>query len=151
MSNVPSSNDDRSSGDKPSEGSQEKINQPRSLAEHVSFSIAVLILVTLIGLVGYLWLGKREKDAPNPVVISKPVQELSGQFHVPFELTNEGDDTAESVQVVAELRIKGAAPETGEQQIDFLSSHETASGAFIFSQDPRKGELIIRVASYKLP
>lgn len=145
MSDVPS-NDDRPSAKPLSED-----KQPRFLAEQISFSIAALILATLVGSVCYLWLGKQEKESPNPVVIIKPVQELSGQFHVPFELTNEGDDTAESVQVVAELRVKGAPSETGEQQIDFLSSHETESGAFIFSQDPRKGELTVRVASYKLP
>lgn len=148
---VPSSNTDRSSEDRSSENRRSKNRQPRSLAEQVSFSIAVLILAIVIGTVSYLWLGKQEKQPPKPVVILKPVQERSGQYHVPFELTNEGDDTAESVQVVAELQIKGAAPETGEQQIDFLSSHETESGAFIFSQDPRKGELTVRVASYKLP
>jgi uncharacterized protein (TIGR02588 family) len=146
MSDVHSSNIDRPSESNPSES-----KQPRSLAEQVSFSIAALILTILVGLVCYLWLGKRGQDPPNPIVAVKPVQELSGQFHVPFELTNQGDTTAESVQVVAELRIKGTVEETGEQQIDFLSSHETESGAFIFSQDPRKGKLMIRVASYKLP
>jgi uncharacterized protein (TIGR02588 family) len=133
------------------EDSSSKPIQPRSLAEQLSFSIAVLILVTLIGLICYLWLGKRQPGSPNPVVTVKPTQEISGQFQVPFDLTNQGDDTAASVQVVAELQIQGEIAETGEQQIDFLSSHETESGAFIFSQDPRKGKLIIRVASYKSP
>lgn len=146
MSDRPSSNDHS-----PPESKSSDNQQSRSIAEQISFSIAALILVTLIGLVCYLWLGKREQESPHPVVTTKPVQKLSGQFHVPFELTNQGDTTATSVQVVAELRIKGIPSETGEQQIDFLSSHETESGAFIFSQDPSQGELIVRVASYKSP
>jgi uncharacterized protein (TIGR02588 family) len=139
MSHIHSSEDDRHS-------------KPRSLAEQVSFGIASLILATLIGFIAYLGLGKREQSPPNPVITqTQPVQQLSGQFHVPFELTNRGDETAESVQVVAELRLKGEVVETGEQQIDFLSSHETESATFIFTQDPRQGELIIRVASFKRP
>jgi uncharacterized protein (TIGR02588 family) len=125
---------------------------PRSWAEQVSFGIAALIVLTLISAVSYLWWSKRQPAPANPVIArTEPIQQLSGQFHVPFELTNEGDDTAESVQVIAELRIKGEVVETGEQQIDFLSSHETEAGMFIFSQDPRRGKLVIRVASYKQP
>lgn len=145
MSDVHSSGNDHPSESDPSG------KQPRSLAEQVSFGIAASMLAILVGLVCYLWLGKREPEVPNPVVTVKPTQELLGQFHVPFELTNKGDNTAASVQVVAELSMKGAIAETGEQQIDFLSSHETESGAFIFSQDPRKGKLVVRVASYKIP
>jgi len=140
------SDDDTSFEDEPSNHIQ-----PRSLAEQVSFSIAALILFTLVGFICYLWLGKGEPSSPKPVVTVKPIEEISGQFQVPFELTNQGDVTAASVQVVAELQIQGEIAETGEQQVDFLSSHETESGAFVFSQDPRKGKLTIRVASYKLP
>jgi Putative integral membrane protein (DUF2391) len=32
-----------------------------------------------------------------------------------------------------------------------MASGEKEEGAFIFSQDPRQGELILRVGSYKLP
>ncbi len=37
------------------------------------------------------------------------------------------------------------------KNISFIDSNETESGAFIFSQNPRKGELMVRVASYKTP
>jgi uncharacterized protein (TIGR02588 family) len=127
-------------------------NKPRSLAEQVSFGVASLILASLIGAVCYLGLWNREQAPANPIVTrDQPIFKLSDQYHVSFELTNQGDVTAESVQVIAELRSEGEVVETGEQQIDFLSSHETESGTFIFSRDPRQGELIIRVASYKDP
>jgi uncharacterized protein (TIGR02588 family) len=79
------------------------------------------------------------------------IREAPGQFYVPFSVTNSGGETAESVQVMAELRINGEVEEAGEQQIDFLASGEKEEGAFVFSRDPRQGELVIRVASYKLP
>lgn len=54
-------------------------------------------------------------------------------YYVPFEVVNTGGNTAESVQIMAELLIDGKITETGEQQIDFLSSGKSEEGAFIFS------------------
>jgi uncharacterized protein (TIGR02588 family) len=142
----------KSKEDDPADQSGSNTSQPRSLAEQVSFGIASLILASLIGAVCYLGLWKREQAPANPIITrDQPIFKLSEQYYVPFELTNQGDLTAESVQVIAELRSGDEVVETGEQQIDFLSSHETESGTFIFSRDPRQGELVIRVASYKHP
>ncbi|MGF2039438.1 MAG: TIGR02588 family protein [Nostoc sp. CmiVER01] len=129
-----------------------KTEQPkRSIAEWVTFSVASLILVSIVSLVGYTWLN--EKDQPPILSVSKKqtIREINGQFYVPFEVVNSGGDTAESVQVMAELLINGKVTETGEQQIDFLSSGESEEGAFIFSQNPLQGQLNLRVGSYKLP
>lgn len=124
---------------------------PRSLAEIVTFGIALFILAIIIGLVGYIWVN--EDDKPPILSVSKRqiVREVNGQFYVPFETVNDGGETAESVQVVAELEIGGKVVETAEQQIDFLSSSEKEEGAFIFTKNPRQGKLIVRVASYKSP
>jgi uncharacterized protein (TIGR02588 family) len=63
-------------------------------------------------------------------------------------VTNDGAETAESVQVLAELEIDGKVVESGEQQVDFLSKGEREEGAFIFSRNPQSGKLTIRIASY---
>ncbi|MBE8989624.1 TIGR02588 family protein [Nostoc sp. LEGE 12450] len=123
----------------------------RSIAEWVTFNVASLILAIIVSLVGYTWLN--EKNQPPILSVSKKetIREIDGQFYVPFEVVNTGGDTAESVQIMAELLIDGKVTETGEQQIDFLSSGESEEGAFIFSKNPRQGQLNFRVGSYKLP
>lgn len=124
----------------------------RTPAEWITFSIASLILAVLGGLVIYVWLDQeRQKPPAISVEDSQSIREVADQFYVPFEVTNTGGNTAESVQIIAELKINGEVAESGEQQIDFLSGGETATGAFVFSQDPRSGDLVVRVASYKLP
>ncbi|HLO46985.1 MAG TPA: TIGR02588 family protein [Kamptonema sp.] len=125
--------------------------QKRSLAEWVTFTIASFILATLTGLVVYNWVTNKHEPPILSVTQNTAMRETGGQFYIPFILTNTGGETAESVQVIGELRVNGEVVESGEQQIDFLSSGETQEGAFIFSRDPRKGQLILRVASYKLP
>jgi uncharacterized protein (TIGR02588 family) len=123
----------------------------RSLAEWITFGIALFILAVVISLVGYMWLN--EKNQPPILSVHKKqiIREIDGKFYVPFEIVNTGGETAESVQIIAELQIADKVVETGEQQIDFLSDGEKEEGAFIFSQNPRQGVLTVRVASYKLP
>lgn len=125
---------------------------PRSLAEKVTFGIALSVLAIVTALVGYVWLDPQSQKPPE-VVLNRPepLRQVSDRFYVPFEVKNQGGETAESVQVIAELQIKGQVVESGEQQIDFLSGGETESGAFVFTQDPRRGALILRVGSYKSP
>jgi uncharacterized protein (TIGR02588 family) len=127
-----------------------KQKSPRSTAEWTTFSIALLILATLIGLVIYKWVSQKDQPPLLAVTPKTEIRQAPGQFYVPFSITNTGGATAESVQVIAELSINGEV-ESGEQQIDFLASGEKQEGAFVFSRDPRQGKMIIRVASYKLP
>jgi uncharacterized protein (TIGR02588 family) len=124
--------------------------QPRSPAEWTTFSIALVIVTVIVGLVIYKWLTQKNQPPVLSIRSSSEIREAPGQFYVPFSVINTGGETAESVQVIAELRIDGKVEEDGEQQIDFLSSGEKEEGAFVFSRDPRKGELVVRVASYKL-
>jgi uncharacterized protein (TIGR02588 family) len=132
-----------------SHSSQEKTS--RSIAEWTTFGIASTILAAIAGLVIYAWV--TEQDRPPLLTLERreQIREAQGQFYVPFEVANTGGETVESVQVVAELRVNGQIEESGDQQIDFLSDGETREGAFVFRRDPRRGELTVRVASYKLP
>lgn len=128
-----------------------KQKPPRSAAEWTTFSIALLILATLIGLVIYKWVTQKDEPPILAVTPETEIRQAPGQFYVPFSITNTGGETAEAVQVIAEFSINGKIEESGEQQIDFLASGEKQEGAFVFSRDPRQGKLVIRVASYKLP
>ncbi|MGL5062116.1 MAG: TIGR02588 family protein [Microcoleus sp.] len=125
--------------------------QKRTPAEWVTFAIASSILAAVIGLVFYNWLTKKQEPPIISVTRSEPIREVQGQFYVPFTVTNTGGETAESVQVIAELRVNGEVVESGDREIDFLSSGETEEGAFIFTRNPSQGELIVRSSGYKLP
>lgn len=136
--------------DEISEVQKEQQQPNRTPAEWVSFSIALFILTVIVSLVGYTWFN--EKHQPPIFSIGyKQIRTINRQFYVPFEIVNTGGETAESVQIMAELVRNGKVEETGEMQIDFLSSGEKEEGAFIFNHDPKSSKLTIRVTSYKLP
>ncbi|RUT08974.1 TIGR02588 family protein [Dulcicalothrix desertica PCC 7102] len=123
----------------------------RTIAEWITFGAATCILSGIVGLVIYTGLTDKQQVPILSVQTKEVIRQTNGKYQVPFEITNDGDKTAESVQILAELKVNNEVEQTGEQQIDFLSSKEKEEGAFIFDTDPNKGELKIRVASYKLP
>ncbi|MEB3830720.1 TIGR02588 family protein [Phormidium sp. CCY1219] len=123
----------------------------RSPAEWVTFAIGLVILGISIVLVGYDWTNHRENPPVISVKQSGEVRAYNGQFYVPFTVKNEGGETAAAVRAIAELKIDGEIEEKGELEIDFLSQDETESGAFIFTQNPDDGQLVLRISSYKLP
>ena len=125
--------------------------QPSSIAEWISFAIAATVLAMVIGLVILLWASDRQRQPPILQVEQAAIRQSQDQFYVPFAVTNAGGKSAESVQVVAELRVDGVPVESGEQILEFLSSQETTRGAFVFTQNPQNGTLVIRVASYQAP
>lgn len=131
--------------------SQSRTTQPSSIAEWISFAIAAALLAVVMGLVVLLWSSDRQRQPPILRVEQAEIRQSQDQFYVPFAVTNAGGKTAESVQVVAELRVAGVPVESGEQILEFLSSQETAKGAFVFTHNPQNGTLVIRVASYQSP
>ncbi len=122
----------------------------RSPAEWVTFLVASAILLAVVGLVLYDWLGTPD-ILPQLNVTQGDIRTVGEQFYVPFTVENTGGDTAQNVQIVAELRVNGEMLEDGEQQIEFLSEGETEEGEFVFREDPQSGELTLRVASYTAP
>jgi uncharacterized protein (TIGR02588 family) len=130
--------------------SQDRLTQ-RSAAEWVTFTVAALILLGLVGLIFFDWQTNQNRPPAFAVAVSEAVRVTDGRYYVPFAITNTGGRIARMVQVTAELDIAGVDEETGEQQIDFLSGHETKAGSFVFTHDPQVGDLVVRVASYRLP
>jgi uncharacterized protein (TIGR02588 family) len=131
--------------------SQPEQRRQRSFAEWITFSIASLIVASIVGLVLYSWLKVGNLPPVLAIEQSGQIRQAEGNFYLPFTLTNKGGETANAVRVTAELRIDGKVEQRGEQQIDFLAGGEAEEGVFLFSRNPQNGELILRVVSYQKP
>ena len=95
------------------------------------------LLAGVIGAASFLWASEKPRQPPILDITQSDTRLAAGEYYVPFTVTNVGGETAESVQVVAELRIDGEVVDSGEQILEFLSSQETAEGAFIFTHNPQ--------------
>jgi uncharacterized protein (TIGR02588 family) len=127
-----------------------KYSANKSLPEKVSFGLSLSIVGIIIALICYTWI-TGDTNPPILAVTTTQTRLVDKQYYVPFTVTNWGGETAESVEVVADLSLPGGKTETGMQQIDFLSRQEKRSGEFIFNHNPQQGELTVRVASYRSP
>ncbi|AFZ44607.1 hypothetical protein PCC7418_2460 [Halothece sp. PCC 7418] len=125
-------------------------SQKRNCAEWITFMISSCILLALVGLILYDWLLSQQSPPILQVKTESVVEIREGQFYQPFVLENVGGSFAESVQVIASLSLHPPDDlEVGEQEISFLAAGEKKSGYFVFTHDPREGELNVRVASYR--
>jgi uncharacterized protein (TIGR02588 family) len=131
--------------------SQPTQRRQRSFAEWITFSIALLIVASIVGLVLFSWLKVGDRPPVLAIEQSGKIRQAEGNFYVPFTLTNKGGETADAVRVTAELWSNGKVAQMGEQQINFLAGGETEEGVFLFSRNPQNGELILRVVSYQKP
>ena len=123
----------------------------RTLAEWVAFGVSCLILAALIGSILLSWASNRN-NPPALSVEAGPVRIAEEQYYVPFIVANTGGEGVEAIQVVAKLQNgeETDRAEMGEQTIDSLSGGDAEQGSFVFSQDPREGDLTLRVASYRV-
>lgn len=126
-------------------------NHHRSSAELITTGIAIAILLAVAGLIIYDWVSSQQQPPALRLTREEGIRMHDGQYYVSFTVENTGGDTAEAVQVVAELRFDDGATQSGDQQIAFLAGGETHQGAFVFSRNPAEGDLVLRVASYQVP
>ncbi len=123
----------------------------RSLAEWITLAISTTILALLAGLIIYDWQVNQTRPPAFEITIANEVRVTDRRYYLPFSITNTGGRIARTVQVMAELRYPDAEEEVAEQHIDFLSGHEHKQGSFVFTRNPLEGDLMVRVASYRLP
>ncbi len=119
--------------------------------EQVTSAVVAAILLGVAGAIVYLWVQPRQ-PATLTVELARDVRRTDTQTYITAHVSNSGDETAEAVQVVAELVFEGEVVASGEQVTDFLSGGETEEIVFIFDRaSPPDAVPRARVASYMSP
>lgn len=124
--------------------------RPHVTPELVTFAAVLTILLGLVGAIGYLWSQPR---APATLTVELVGDDrlVGTQRYVTAQVANSGDETAEAVQVIAEMIVDDEVLATGEQFVDFLSGDETEEIVFIFDSGPPDVRIELRVAGYTVP
>jgi uncharacterized protein (TIGR02588 family) len=122
----------------------------RHPAEWVAFGIASALLALVVGAI-LAFVATGPARPPRFTVSAPQTRVADGAFHIRTEVRNTGEETAESVQVAAELVRDGETVAEGDQVIDFLPGGETREVEFVFSADPSSGLLDVRVTGYVVP
>jgi uncharacterized protein (TIGR02588 family) len=122
----------------------------RTTAEWVVFALASSVILVLAGAIAVLWTQPYDPAQVSAKRVGE-VRVVGTDRYVPAEVTHDGDETAEAVQVQAEMTVDGNVMGEAEQIVDFLSGGETEEVVFIFSDVPAGAEIEVSVASFKVP
>ena len=122
---------------------------PRTSAEWVALACSCLMLGLLVALIVRQLVEEREPAAPV-VEVAGEVRPVGDLHHVDVVVTNDGDDTAQNVQVTAELEVDGTTT-TSDQVVDFLPGGAKEDLVFVFEDDPSQGELTVVISGFSVP
>lgn len=94
------------------------------------FFVGLVLTLTLLGYLTFLGLRRGEQPPVFRVTVQSPTEVPDG-FRFQVDVYNQGDITAQSVQV--EVENQG---EKARFQIDFVPEHSSAKGWVVFSNKP---------------
>lgn len=124
---------------------------PVPALEWVAAALGAIIALFILGAIG--WQAISGHDDPVPLLEAR-VESVTpaGRGHVvTINVTNASSRTAASVQVEGVLGKGAPDEETSNAAIDYVPGHGEASGALVFSADPRRRPLDLRVTGYEHP
>lgn len=120
----------------------------RSPAEWITFAVASMVVAAVVLAIGIEIPGS--KTPAHPVVHTADAVARGADFSVAVTVENEGQKTAQNVQVEASLDT-GSGEETSDQVVAFLAGQASEELVFIFSSDPGEGRLRVRVTGFLDP
>jgi len=94
------------------------------------FAIGLTLTLTLLSYLTYLGLRRGEQPPAFKVTVSSPEKVPDG-YQLRVDVYNQGDITAQSVQVEVEN-----SDEKAQFQIDFVPEHSSAKGWVVFGKEP---------------
>lgn len=122
----------------------------RDRAEWTTFAASLFVVGGLVAVIIGLWVTGTTAPLISITTTGPPVAE-DGRFVVHARVDNRGDSTAAEVQVTATLSVDGTEVSDAEQILDFLSGGASSRVAFVLDEDPSRGQLELKVASYQDP
>jgi uncharacterized protein (TIGR02588 family) len=121
----------------------------KNTLEWTVFGISLALILVVAGLL--LYQEVTAGDTPASLVArAGEARETAGGYVVPVEIRNEGDASAEDVQLEATLTWAGGA-EKAEAVLPLIPYRSQRRAWIGFTHDPRGGEVKVRVLGYREP
>lgn len=123
---------------------------PRNWLEWVTLAVGLAALTLVVGVLVADEVTSGDRPAqPRVELHLDRAYEAAGGWFVPATLTNEGDEAAEAINVVATATV-GGEPEQADVVVDYGPPGSAVDIAFGFSAAP-DGEIEVVVTGFRLP
>jgi uncharacterized protein (TIGR02588 family) len=117
--------------------------------EWTVFGISLALILSVAGLLVYQEMTGGDSPA-SLVARAGEARDTPDGYVVPVDVRNEGDTTAEEVQLEATLTWRDGV-ERGEAVLPLVPYRSDRRVWIAFSHDPRDGEIKVRVLGYREP
>lgn len=123
----------------------------KNLLEWIVFAVSLLMVLGILGYLVYQ-VAIHEEGSPDLAInyVHDPAPHAPHRYFL--RINNEGQETAEEVQVEMVLERDGEELETAALTLPYLPKQSAREGWVIFSKDPNEADtLYARVVGYKRP
>ena len=120
------------------------------LLEWFAAGAGFFFLICLLVAIGHDAITGSSEQPPNIEVLPGEIIAAPPRYVVPFKASNGSGGTAAAVQIEGKLEV-GSMIETSQATIDYIAGQSTGEGSLIFTSDPRRGRLTLRVTGYQKP
>ena len=121
----------------------------KNTLEWIVFAASAVLIAGVIGVLVYATVSS-EGRPPSLSITPGTAQPTAGGFAVPLEVRNEGDRTAEDVQIEVTLAI-GPDTERSTAVLPFVPHRSHRRAWVTFENDPARGTVLARVVGYREP
>ena len=124
----------------------------RTTAEKITTAVSILLIAILAGAIiyeGYAS-GHDEPAILQVTVMSDQIDERDGNFYIPVEIHNDGDQTVEEIAVGIELLDGETVVDEAETVIATLGEDETIVAVLVVTDDPTGLTIEAGVVTYQI-
>ena len=133
-------------------GKRKKQSRPRyPLIEWVSAALGLVITAAMFGFLAVEAIRQRDGVPPVLDVAATGLTAASGRYIVEVQVTNGSRKTGAAVEVEGTLMRGRATVETSSATFDYVPGKSYRQGGLVFTNDPRRFQLVLRVKGYERP
>lgn len=119
--------------------------------ERVAAGLGALLVAGALAYMVQYGLTHPSSEPPDLSIVHAGTVRTVGGYLVQFRARNDGSATAADVIVGGSLDADGVTLEASEARLDYLPPHSEREGGLLFSLDPTRHELRLRVKGYARP
>lgn len=121
------------------------------LVEWLSAGIGLAISIAIVAMLALE--ARQQRDGEPPLMQAVPVGLFAAadQFVLNVEVSNAGHQTGAGVQIEGSLKQGEAAIETSSATLDYVAGQSKRRAGLVFTQDPRRFQLELRIVGYEEP
>lgn len=122
-----------------------------SLLEWTAGAIGALVAAAIVTFLALEAIASSEKKPPLLEVRPTALVAGPGTHIVQVKVFNRSAQTAATVQIEGELKQGASVVETSTATIGYVPGHSERQAGLIFTRDPRRHDVQMRVTGYELP